>query len=368
MGNEYSALKMVRHYIRDGGLPAAPKQVQVVLSDLCNQDCNFCAYRMSGYSSNELFLGSSEAAKYGHNNPKRMMSTDRALRLVEEIKRAGCSAIQWTGGGEPTVQPDHEEIFRHSIRLGLRNALVSNGLRWSDTLISQVLPCFDWVRVSLDAGTPGTYAKIRNTAPDNFGKVLGNVSRLANAIHSSGSQCVLGIGWVITPDNYHEIVEGIEEAASSGAAYVRLSAMFNPAGAEPYAKIHDEILAAIREATDMYGQEPDFTIHNLYYDRLEDLVDGPPDYRPCAYQHYTAYVGGDLNVYRCCVQSYSKRGMVTATPSIADRPFDEFWADPARAADFAAFDARGCERCQFQTKNRAMAYILEPTVSHEEFP
>ena len=99
----YSDLKMGWHMLRDGGLPSAPKQVQIILSDLCNQNCNFCAYRMDGYTSNELFVGASDKAKYGTNNPMRVMAGPRAFALLDECKRLGVLALQFTGGGEPTV-------------------------------------------------------------------------------------------------------------------------------------------------------------------------------------------------------------------------------------------------------------------------
>ena len=54
-----------------GEVPS-PTQVQLIISDLCNQDCSFCAYRMSGNLSNELF---GEAREDGsiNNNPNRMI-------------------------------------------------------------------------------------------------------------------------------------------------------------------------------------------------------------------------------------------------------------------------------------------------------
>ena len=144
MGQEYSSLKMVRKYIADGAkLPDSPSQVQVVLSDLCQQDCSFCAYRMSGYSSNELFVGDSPLAKYGHSNPVRFMPVDRALALMDELKAAGVLAVQFTGGGEPTVHAEHQRVFSRALDLGLRSALVSNGVKWGDSLRADVLPRFD---------------------------------------------------------------------------------------------------------------------------------------------------------------------------------------------------------------------------------
>ena len=93
-------------------------------------------------------------------------------------------------------------------------------------------------------------------------------------------------------------------------------------------------------------------------------------YSFCSYQHYTTYIGGDLNLYRCCVLAYNKRGLVG---SLKDRRFDEFWASADRVDDFAEFDASGCERCQFNEKNRSLLYVMGNTASdtsprHLEWP
>ena len=357
---------MVRWYAKEGHLPEVPKQVQVILSDLCQQDCSFCAYRMSGYSSNELFVGDSPLAKYGHSNPVRFMPPDRALRLMDELKEAGVLAVQFTGGGEPTLGPNHEAVFRRSLELGLSAALVSNGIRWSDVLRGDILPAFKWVRMSLDAGTPETYASIRRCSPNHWDIALRNATSLAGHIQTQKSACLLGIGWVVTPENYREIVEGVRIAEQTGARYVRMSAMFNPNGEVPYANIWREIKESIAEAKRRY-EGPGFQVHDLFGERLDDLRQGKPDYRVCSYQNYTSYIGADLRPYRCCVLAYNHRGII-ADGSLVSTDFKTFWQSEARRADFASFDARGCERCQFNGKNAAMAYILEKEVVHEQFP
>lgn len=374
MGQEYSSLKMIRKYIKDGGkLPEAPSQVQVVLSDLCNQDCKFCAYRMSaevtgtvGYSSNQLFVGDSPLSKYGHSNPVRFMPTERALRLMDELKEAGVLAVQFTGGGEPTVHRDHEQVFMRALDNNLSCALVSNGVRWSDGLRSTILPMFRWVRVSVDAGTPETYSRIRNCSPDHWERALANVADLATQIKLQGSLCLLGIGWVVTPENWQEIVEGVRVAKETGAAYVRMSAMFNPEHEEPYAEIWEGIKEAIREAKGKY-EEAGFAVHDLFGERLDDLRQGRPDYKTCSYQYYTSYIGADLRSYRCCVLAYNRRGLIEGG-DVRERGFGSFWSSTERKDDFTKFDARGCELCQFNPKNRAMSYILADSAKHEEFP
>lgn len=365
----YSDLKMAWHVVKDGGITGAPKQAQVILSALCNQDCNFCAYRMTGYSSNEMFVGDAPVARYGHNNPKRWMPTERAVDLVFELKDAGVGAIQWTGGGEPTVHPDHEQIFNMAAEAGMKQALVSNGLSWSDPLIA-ILPRFSWVRVSVDAGCADTYARIRNTPAGNFTKVWGNIARLVNAVEMYKDMspqtppCVVGVGYVVTPDNYAEIVEGVRLASESGAAYIRLSAMFSQDGAKPYEAIYGEIRASIDQARAKYASDK-FAIFDLFGERLDDLVDGPPDYKTCYYQHYNTYIGDDMNVYRCCVLAYNKKGLLG---SIKDQPYEDFLASEFTQAKLKHFDARSCDRCQFNDRNRAMNYIMGDKPPHVEFP
>jgi len=362
----YSELKPTWWLAREGELPEGPKQVQFILSDLCNQSCSFCAYRMDGYTSNELFMGASDPAKYGHNNPVRMVPTERALQLLDEFKSAGALGVQFTGGGEPTVHKHHEDIFEKTLHLGMRASLVSNGLKWSKRLRTEILPNFSWVRVSIDAGNRETYALIRKTNPMNWDHVWRNVEELAASIKKNKSQCVLGLGFVVTPYNWEEIPDFVRKAARSGADNVRLSAMFSGDGEKPFEDIYDKITVVIHDTQKSYSRE-NFSIHDNFGSRLSDLEQHSPDYEFCGYQHYTTYVGGDLQVYRCCVYSYNKRGLVEGGDLSKNR-FDDFWASEGRTKDMVEFDARGCQRCQFNEKNRAINYLLQIDPPHKEFP
>ncbi len=370
----YAENKMVWWYGQEGRLPDAPKQVQLILSDLCNQDCSFCAYRMSGYTSNELFVGESQKAAYGHNNPKRWILTKRALSLLDEMKAAGVLSVQFTGGGEPTVHPDHEEIFDRAINLNLRCALVSNGIKWGQHLIYNILPDFDWVRVSIDAGNANSYSRIRRTPERHWNRVWENVFSLAKAIYESKSKTVLGVGFVVTPDSYPEIHDFTARAKRMGAHNVRFTAMFSPEDERPFVKHYESIQDLLRKARSLY-ESPDFIIYDNFGSRFEDLNQHEPDYSFCSYQYYTTYIGGDLKAYRCCVTSYSRRGLVNGG-DLTTRSFDEFWKSKERKEDMMRFDAMGCDRCQFNFKNRGLLKVMthnepsEPMAepSHKEWP
>lgn len=365
MANPYSKEKMAWWLVRDGGQfpPRAPKQVQLILSDLCNQSCSFCAYRMDGYSSNQLFTKGAELAAYGHNNPKRFMPGAKALEILEDCHAMGVEGIQFTGGGEPTVHPDHEGIFAEAINRGLHAALVSNGVRWSDRLRAMI-PCFAWVRVSIDAGTPETYCRVRQAPDQHWEKAWAHVEdaavRIARA--SGGSRTVLGVGFVVTPDNWREIARATLLAKEAGASNIRLSAMFNPDGPVPYDHLREGIAEEVERA--LLHQSASFQVIEQFTGRMEDLFQGPPDYPVCAYQHYNTYIGADLNVYRCCVLAYNERGLLG---SLKGARFREVWEVGTHELR-RDFDARGCDRCQFNDKNRTMNYLLGSKPLHAEFP
>ena len=362
----YHELKPVWWLAREGNLqlPAAPKQVHWVLSDLCNQDCNFCSYRVSGNPSNELFTSGAKVSAYGHDNPVRWVDTERALRLVAEMKDLGVLAVQATGGGEPTAHPDHELIFETILDAGMQLSLVSNGYRWRERLFTSI-PKMLWMRVSLDAGTALTYSTIRRVPLTAMRKVLDNIERAAAAIREADSNTALGVGYTVTPDNWQEILYGCTAAKAAGAHNVRISAMFGPENEKPFLPIYDDIKQQIKEAKAL--EDGTFTIYDNFGERLSDLVQHSPDYTFCPYQYYTTYLGGNLKLFRCCVLSYSKRGMI-ASGDLTNQRFDDYWRSADRIRDFAAFDARGCPRCMFNGKNRALNYVLDPKPAHVEFP
>jgi MoaA/NifB/PqqE/SkfB family radical SAM enzyme len=350
----YSELKPAWWAAREGlKWPEAPKQVQLILSDLCSHDCKWCAYRTSGYSSNELFTTGAELSKFGHANPIRFMPTERAMSLLDEFKDLGVLGVQYTGGGESTLHRDHAAVYEKTLAIGLRAALVSNGDSWSPRLASEILPRFDWVRVSIDAGTPETYAETRGISPLRWDRVWGHVRQLAESIRMAGTPTTLGIGFVVAPGSWKEIGECCRIAKEAGAEYVRLSAIFSPEDEKPYVPIYDEIVALIAETKTKYDGGG-FYVADNFGSRIADMKLGNPDYKTCGYMRYTTYVGADHNNYVCCVYSYNSRGKMA---SIKDRSFSEWWRSEERKKFMEEFDARGCERCQFNERNKQLNYI-----------
>ncbi len=137
----------------------------------------------------------------------------RIQKYVTDLKSRGLKAVILTGGGEPTLYPEFNELVQWIKAEGLSVALITNG-----TTAAKVQPetwaCFSWVRVSINV-FDGWKDKIR--IPHE---------RLSK-------DCVVGASFVYTVE--HEAVaedvpidrvelfrQVAEVATKSGASYIRV--------------------------------------------------------------------------------------------------------------------------------------------------
>lgn len=325
------------------GKDIVPTHVQLIISDLCNQDCHFCAYRMSTGFSVENFPD-----ELGNKNPKRFIPTDKAIEILDDCADLGVKSIEFTGGGEPTVHPDHLKIIGHAQSLGLETGLVTNGVRLTEDWVFSNLT---WLRISLDAGTAETYHKIR--ASKMWPKVMDNLKLVG-----SFENPYIGVGFVVTKENYTEIVDACRLVKNAGIPYIRLSAMFSTDGAGYYVNILGSVLKQIEVAKCL--QDSTFRIVDFFDDRVTDLAQGKPDYAFCGEQQFVLYIGGDQKVYTCCTNAYTTHGEIgnLKTQSFKD------WISTHRRYDF---DARSCHHCQFNEKNRVVNFLLDEDPPHVNF-
>lgn len=378
----YSPYKAVRYLdviqgIREGR-PVRPVHVQIILSDLCNQSCNFCAYRDPGYSSSQMFYEIVTPEKKSalrrdvehperNYNPNRMIPYGKVLEILDDCHEMHVEGVQFTGGGEPTVHPKFLETVASAHSYGLSTSLVSNGVniakKWTPDHADE-LSRMAWVRISLDAGQRDTYAWIRNVPGDHFDQATEAIRLLREARDKHKTKLVIGVGFVVTPQNWREVYQAAALVQALGADNIRISAQFSPEDEKLFTPFHEECASLCRQA--VYDLDSaSFQVYDRFSQKLDDLKLKSPDYERCGFQHFTTYIGADLNVYRCCVQAYNAHGLVG---SLKEQRFRELWMTQARADEMATFKAPSCDRCQFNGINRFLDYAIRPIdPDHSEF-
>jgi wyosine [tRNA(Phe)-imidazoG37] synthetase (radical SAM superfamily) len=365
--NVYSPYKAAHHIdkiqqMRKGEHPV-PLQVQLIISDLCNHNCSFCAYRMEGYTSNKNF-GQWDAVKgMINNNPNRMIPVEKCKEILDDCAEMGVKAMQFTGGGEPTVHPHHKELFQYTIDKGLDLALVSNGTVMREG-VPEILAQGKWVRFSVDAGNAQSYAKIREVPESFFDKALNNIKKVVKAREKvPDSDLVIGVGFVVVEENWREIYEAVEKFSKLGVDNVRISAVFTPEDFKYFEKFYDDAKALAQKAKEDFETE-DFKVFNLFGDRIGDLIVRKPEYDFCSYMHLNTYIGGDQKVYTCCNNAYNDDGEMG---SLKDQRFIDYWLSETKKEKYDCFKASNCARCMFNNKNRFINYMLEDNPVHVNY-
>jgi pyruvate-formate lyase-activating enzyme len=139
-----------------------------------------------------------------------------AIVTLDALVQNGTEEIIVSGGGEPLLHPRIGTLFEFLKRqTGVRRKLYTHGglvERYFD-LISAT---FDYVRISIDAGDPGTYARLHGTSDRSFDRLFLSATRLTRA------GVAVGASMVVTNDNASTAASLIDRCAESGIGYVLL--------------------------------------------------------------------------------------------------------------------------------------------------
>ncbi len=319
-----------------------PIATQLILSDLCNQDCWYCAYRMSGYPSNHSFYTGSELVPLDGiqpRNPKRQMSTPKAMEILEDLQAMSVESVEFTGGGEPTIHPDFARIVQDARSRNLEVGVVTNGLKLTEAIL-EAMDGISWVRVSIDSPNPATYARIRRTGEGALARVLTNLGKIRSR-H-------LGVSFIVTTENYRQISQFRELIQTINPnIQVRFGDMW---GTDPQ-YYTPEMLQVIQDQ--LTPQE------FRYFQGRKGNQFTSPWYSTCWQQRINTYIGANLHVYRCCHYAYNPQGLLG---SLETQRFRELW----QSLHLQEFDASTCNSCPFHTKNTFIQYLLSDA-QHTEF-
>lgn len=341
----YSPYKIVHHpdrleQLRDG-VQTVPLHVQFVPTNVCNNGCVFCPYRMTEYPSNQMF------------DPRVTMPREKILQCLDDFEEMGVRSVLYSGGGEPTCHPNFGEIICATISHGLDLGLITNGLALYRR-DCEFLGCeANWVRVSLNAGTPETYELVHRKAPECYSKVLENIGDLTKFRR----RAVIGVGLMVSKENWKDIPQFVSTMRDLGVNNVRLSAVSTSEGLKYYDGWEKEAIDLARNARTM--STSDFKVFDLFSDRLQDMSKVEEPYPECPCKDLITYVGADQNVYTCCILAYNSAGVIG---SIKDQSFKQLWASQKKRGMFREFDPRTrCKGhiCTHRQKNEFISYCVK---------
>lgn len=182
----------------------APKKrrwrlIQVESAIACNLGCVMCPWR--------------EITKNAQNRGLMPQEIWEGIRpYLADVK-----SIDFTGGGEPLLQPKLEEWVAEAKNTGCETGFLSNGLLLQKGRLKGLLDAgLDWICISMDGATADIYNKIR--IGSNFDRVCENVGKIA-ALRSANIPKIM-INFVLMAMNFHQIEDILHLAARLGVDQV----------------------------------------------------------------------------------------------------------------------------------------------------
>jgi pyruvate-formate lyase-activating enzyme len=168
--------------------------------------CNFC---MSDLSEN--------------GEKSAQIPYDTTLSLPKFFADWGVKSLCLAGHHSDTTLYNHEVIIEFLMRCkkhGIQVGFVTNGAYLSNSLIRALVDTCEWTGFSMNAGTKEAHKIITST--DTWDKIIDNIKVMYSYQCETNSKHKIGYKYLITDDNYTEILEGVKLASFIGVRHFQL--------------------------------------------------------------------------------------------------------------------------------------------------
>ncbi len=201
IGRLRSALAVLQGYvIEKKSLKNRPWRLfQVESAIACNLKCVMCPWR--------------GMAKEAENRGIMTQAVWEAIRpYLDRVQ-----SVDFTGGGEPLLQPKLAEWIADAQNAGCETGFLSNGLLLVEEKLKQILDAgINWICISMDGADAEMYNKIR--VGSNFDRVCENVANIARM--RVGKIPKTMINFVLMDMNVHQMEAIVQLAARLGVDQV----------------------------------------------------------------------------------------------------------------------------------------------------
>lgn len=169
MSERHSELRVLRWTDRIQGIldgkQYGPIRANLDLTNLCSHACPWCE---------PVDFRKATIADKNHT-----LSAEVAAAVMDDLDAMDCRAIQFSGGGEPTLHPEFGALLILAKLHQFRTLVVTHG-GFIDKWIGQLGDCADHVRVSLDASSESEHQQMHGSKEGEFDHIRQNIQALVD--------------------------------------------------------------------------------------------------------------------------------------------------------------------------------------------
>jgi MoaA/NifB/PqqE/SkfB family radical SAM enzyme len=229
-----------------------PISCEIDTSNYCQNNCTWCIYK-----------------KYLRGN-RTHLDFGLYIRVIDQLEKMGCKSITFTGGGEPTMNPEFREMVKQAYYRGFEIGLITNGIKLGE--LQDILSMFKFVRVSVDAANREDYQKVKRCNAKTFDIVCQNIMNAART-----KTTTIGISMVYEPGMKKQVPAFQALGKDLGVDYTQVKAV-----------VDDTVEKTADEMKDMAGG-----LITPRFRRNSNL--------PCLIAGLIGQVTADGKYYYCCI-------------------------------------------------------------------
>lgn len=312
--------------LKIGNVPP-PVNLEIDLSNRCNLGCRWCHFAHTH-------------TRGPHGNGGKvgdLIDTELVLALLHEAKEYGVRSVTWSGGGEPTLHPDFDQVVQ---ACPLPQGLYTNGTQIDGERAALLKERMEWVYVSLDASM---WPALRGS------KIVAGYT--IRALVDAAGDATIGVGFLLDNKNWRHYLEMMRRALEWEVDYCQYRPAIEPGKSTDWIIEAEHYLSEMGRGIIMLDWDRFLMYRRWHYqDR---------GYNFCYWSGLQAVVTPDGRVWACC----NKRGFDGAElGDLNKEPFADIWE--RRPLQQVNGDCR--MMCRGHIPNLALQKIMEP-MAHGEF-
>lgn len=327
-----------------------PLYWEITTSAACNHRCTFCSTDAIGY-------------------PAILMDKDILIKRMQEAKMLGVKSVMFGGTGEPLVHKRISDIAIGALEAGLDYAFTTNGvlLNRNNGFPKLGLLGATWIKISLNAGTRESYAKIHRTDEKDWDIVWAGIKSLVVMRNTTGSKTTIGVQCVVLPENAYDMRTLAQLSIDAGADYLVL---------KPYSQAtfmlshtYENIdYTAMREFLQGVTEMSTKTFKVIYrHNAISEEIGKKHAYDKCrATPNFWVYTMADGRVFTCSAHLLDDKFCIG---NLNDNTFQEVWEGEGRRKNWEMmqdFDIKKCRlNCRMNGPNKYLHSLK--TAQHINF-
>jgi len=327
------------------GSDVYPVYMEVSPIGACNHRCTYCGLDYMEYQA-------------------RQLDADLLKTRLTEMGRLGVKSIMYAGEGEPFLHKSIPAIINHTKKSGIDVAVTSNGVLFTEKVFKECLSSITWIKISINAGTRETYAKIHRTKEEDFDRTIDNITEAVRFKKENGLTSTIGMQMILLPENVDEAVMLAKKAKEIGADYLVIKSY------SQHLKSKTRVYEGLQYKDFLHLDEELRKISGdgfnviFRFNAMKKLEETKKKYDRCLAIPFWSYIDAGGGVWACSAFLGDERFLMG---NINENTFEEIWRSERRkkVMEFVLneLDTTECRvNCRMDEVNRYLWELKNPSL------